>query len=56
MFKNTIKAILSAAVIPVSVVTDICVLPSTAYYNKHPFSNTKFLIDSAKNNIKKVIK
>ncbi len=48
MLTKLTQAALSVVLTPVSVVADICMMPSTAYDGKHPFSHTKALVDNAR--------
>ena len=56
MIKLLVKSAIATTMIPVSIISDVVTLPSTAYNNNNPFGKTKKLISIIKNNAVKAIK
>lgn len=55
MIRELLKATISVALTPVSVVADVVRIPLTGYNDDHPFKLTKALIENAARQVSKAV-
>lgn len=56
MFSKLFKAVIDVASLPVDLVVDVVTLPSTAYNDKNPFTNTEKRLKEIGKNVDDALK